>query len=136
MVRDAGPFGCTYGSQPCCVSRICEGSCQRRFSRYLLCLGRVELVSWKPRAFLYHNFLSLQECQHIMQEAKPVVMIPFVNGEGFLTLSHCFSSRRLRAVYSTGHRSPPSLKAVSAFILACVVLASRADSMQRPIALL
>ena len=35
--------------------------------------GRVELLSWKPRAFLYHNFLSAAECQHIIQEAKPMV---------------------------------------------------------------
>jgi hypothetical protein len=78
----------------------------------------VELVSWKPRAFLYHNFLSLQECQHIMQEAKPMVMISFVPGQEFLIRSHRLPSRCLPAVYTTGHRSPPSLKAVSALILA------------------
>ena len=102
-----------------CVSHM-RGSCQRRFDRCRLCLGRVELVSWKPRAFLYHNFLSLQECQHIMQEAKPMVMIPFVPGEEFLILSHHLPSRCLLAVYSTGHRSLPSLKAVIALILACI----------------
>ena len=45
----------TFASQPC------------------LCIARVELVSWKPRAFVYHNFLSPEECEHIMQEASPMV---------------------------------------------------------------
>jgi prolyl 4-hydroxylase len=28
--------------------------------------GRVEQISWRPRAFLYHNFLSDEECDHLM----------------------------------------------------------------------
>jgi len=30
----------------------------------------VELISWKPRAFLYHNFLSPEECDHLIKLAK------------------------------------------------------------------
>lgn len=35
--------------------------------------GWVELLSWKPRAFLYHNFLSEAEADHIVSAAKPWV---------------------------------------------------------------
>lgn len=31
----------------------------------------VELVSYKPRVYLYHNFLSDEECDHIIATAKP-----------------------------------------------------------------
>ncbi|KAG0447069.1 hypothetical protein HPP92_028515 [Vanilla planifolia] len=30
-----------------------------------------ELLSWEPRAFVYHNFLSKTECQHLIELAKP-----------------------------------------------------------------
>lgn len=33
----------------------------------------VEILSWKPRAFLYHNFLTSEEADHIVKEAKPFV---------------------------------------------------------------
>nr|GMC57449.1 probable prolyl 4-hydroxylase 8 [Ipomoea batatas]GMC62597.1 probable prolyl 4-hydroxylase 8 [Ipomoea batatas] len=31
----------------------------------------VEVVSWEPRAFIYHNFLSKDECEHLISLAKP-----------------------------------------------------------------
>jgi len=31
----------------------------------------VEVLSWEPRAFLYHSFLSHEECDHLIQEATP-----------------------------------------------------------------
>ncbi|KAJ1380029.1 Prolyl 4-hydroxylase, alpha subunit [Sesbania bispinosa] len=31
----------------------------------------VELISWEPRAFLYHNFLTKQECEYLISIAKP-----------------------------------------------------------------
>ncbi|CAI8608971.1 unnamed protein product [Vicia faba] len=31
----------------------------------------VETVSWEPRAFLHHNFLTKEECEHIIRIAKP-----------------------------------------------------------------
>ncbi|CAL5197445.1 unnamed protein product [Lathyrus oleraceus] len=31
----------------------------------------VEIISWEPRAFLYHNFLTKEECEHIINIAKP-----------------------------------------------------------------
>ncbi len=34
---------------------------------------RVEVLSWQPRAFHYHNFLTPEECAHIMRAAKPQV---------------------------------------------------------------
>lgn len=34
---------------------------------------RIEVVSWKPRAFIYHNFLSEAEAEHIKQLAAPTV---------------------------------------------------------------
>lgn len=36
-------------------------------------LCRVELLSWKPRAFIYHDFLSAYECNHIIRTAQPLV---------------------------------------------------------------
>ncbi|XP_057533298.1 probable prolyl 4-hydroxylase 3 [Amaranthus tricolor] len=31
----------------------------------------VEILSWEPRAFLYHNFLSKEECEYLIDLAKP-----------------------------------------------------------------
>lgn len=33
----------------------------------------VECVSWQPRACIYHNFLTDQECQHLLRSAAPQV---------------------------------------------------------------
>ncbi|KAK4429436.1 putative prolyl 4-hydroxylase 3 [Sesamum alatum] len=30
-----------------------------------------EILSWEPRAFLYHNFLSKEECEYMINLAKP-----------------------------------------------------------------
>ncbi|PIN04696.1 Prolyl 4-hydroxylase alpha subunit [Handroanthus impetiginosus] len=30
-----------------------------------------EVLSWEPRAFLYHNFLSKEECEYLINLAKP-----------------------------------------------------------------
>jgi len=31
----------------------------------------VELISWEPRAFVYHNFLTKEECDYLISLAKP-----------------------------------------------------------------
>ncbi|XP_041022340.1 probable prolyl 4-hydroxylase 10 [Juglans microcarpa x Juglans regia] len=31
----------------------------------------VELISWEPRAFVYHNFLTKDECEYLISLAKP-----------------------------------------------------------------
>ncbi|XP_047325295.1 probable prolyl 4-hydroxylase 3 [Impatiens glandulifera] len=31
----------------------------------------VEIISWEPRAFIYHNFLSKEECEYLIDLAKP-----------------------------------------------------------------
>ncbi|KAK7263000.1 hypothetical protein RJT34_30584 [Clitoria ternatea] len=31
----------------------------------------VDIISWEPRAFLYHNFLTREECEYLMNIAKP-----------------------------------------------------------------
>lgn len=31
----------------------------------------VEVISWEPRAFIYHNFLSEEECDYLISLAKP-----------------------------------------------------------------
>ncbi|KAL8246863.1 hypothetical protein R6Q59_008079 [Mikania micrantha] len=31
----------------------------------------VEVISWEPRAVIYHNFLSQEECEHLIDTAKP-----------------------------------------------------------------
>ncbi|XP_039064281.1 probable prolyl 4-hydroxylase 3 isoform X2 [Hibiscus syriacus] len=30
-----------------------------------------EVISWEPRVFLYHNFLSKEECEYLIKIAKP-----------------------------------------------------------------
>ena len=37
---------------------------------------RVEPVSWRPRAFVFHNFLTAAEADHIVAQAKPFVSLP------------------------------------------------------------
>ena len=37
------------------------------------CMARVEVLAWHPRAFLYHSFLTPEECAHIIAIAKPTV---------------------------------------------------------------
>ncbi|XWS29151.1 hypothetical protein CRYUN_Cryun24cG0004000 [Craigia yunnanensis] len=32
---------------------------------------RIEVISWEPRAFIYHNFLSKEECEYLIDLAKP-----------------------------------------------------------------
>ncbi|KAH9328471.1 hypothetical protein KI387_000579, partial [Taxus chinensis] len=34
----------------------------------------VEVLSWEPRAFLYHNFLAKDECKYLIDLAKPHMM--------------------------------------------------------------
>ncbi|XVF18087.1 hypothetical protein REPUB_Repub10bG0181400 [Reevesia pubescens] len=31
----------------------------------------VEFISWEPRAFIYHNFLTKEECEYLIDLAKP-----------------------------------------------------------------
>ncbi|XP_027179067.1 probable prolyl 4-hydroxylase 10 [Coffea eugenioides] len=31
----------------------------------------VEVISWEPRAVVYHNFLSIEECEYLINLAKP-----------------------------------------------------------------
>ena len=31
----------------------------------------VETVSWHPRAFVYHNFMTAEECEHLINLGKP-----------------------------------------------------------------
>ncbi|CAH2051399.1 unnamed protein product [Thlaspi arvense] len=31
----------------------------------------VEVISWEPRAVVYHNFLTNEECEHLISLAKP-----------------------------------------------------------------
>ncbi|BAT77655.1 hypothetical protein LR48_Vigan09g034900 [Vigna angularis] len=33
-----------------------------------------EILSWEPRAFIYHNFLSKEECEYLIELAKPYMV--------------------------------------------------------------
>ena len=35
--------------------------------------ARVEQLSWTPRAYVYHNFLSPMECEHVVKISRPLV---------------------------------------------------------------
>ena len=39
---------------------------------------RAEQISTRPRAYVYHNFLTTQECDHIVALAKPQVVLAFL----------------------------------------------------------
>nr|VDC73770.1 unnamed protein product [Brassica rapa] len=41
-----------------------------------------EVISTKPRAFLYHNFLKNEECEHLISLAKPYMRRSLVSGYG------------------------------------------------------
>lgn len=45
-------------------------------------LSWIETLSWKPRAFLWHNFLSNEEADHIIRIAKPFLKRSTVVGQG------------------------------------------------------
>lgn len=34
----------------------------------------VEVISWEPRAFIYHNFLSKEECEYLISLGKPYMV--------------------------------------------------------------
>lgn len=34
----------------------------------------METLSWEPRAFMYHNFLTQEECEHMINLAKPTMV--------------------------------------------------------------
>jgi prolyl 4-hydroxylase len=35
--------------------------------------GRIETISWSPRAFIYHNFLSREEVDHVVGLVEKLV---------------------------------------------------------------
>jgi len=41
----------------------------------------IETVSWKPRAFVFHNFLSQAECDHIIHTSAPSMKRSTVVGQ-------------------------------------------------------
>lgn len=47
----------------CCAGMVCR----------VAAACRIEVVSWKPRAFIYHNFLSEEEAEHMKRMAAPTV---------------------------------------------------------------
>ncbi|CAN1315188.1 Probable prolyl 4-hydroxylase 3 [Linum perenne] len=53
-----------------------------------------EIVSWEPRAFLYHNFLSKEECEYLISLAKPhMTKSTVVDSETVRTSSGMFLRR-------------------------------------------
>ena len=41
------------------------------FCLLFVCQVWVETVSWYPRAFVYHNFMTAEECEHLINLGKP-----------------------------------------------------------------
>ncbi|VVB10115.1 unnamed protein product [Arabis nemorensis] len=41
----------------------------------------LEVISWEPRAFIYHNFLTNEECEHLISLAKPSMVKSMVVDE-------------------------------------------------------
>ncbi|XP_052727111.1 probable prolyl 4-hydroxylase 10 isoform X2 [Vigna angularis] len=52
----------------------------------------VEILSWEPRAFLYHNFLTKEECEYLINIAKPNMQKSSVLKSGKPTISSARTS--------------------------------------------
>lgn len=37
----------------------------------LMTIAQIETVSWSPRIFHFHSFLTDEECEHLKKEAEP-----------------------------------------------------------------
>ena len=37
----------------------------------LISISQIETISWSPRIFHFHNFLTDEECEHLKKEAEP-----------------------------------------------------------------
>ncbi|KAF3532055.1 hypothetical protein DY000_02036476 [Brassica cretica] len=47
-----------------------------------------EVISMKPRAFLYHNFLKNEECEHLISLAKPYMRSARTSTGSFISRGH------------------------------------------------
>lgn len=56
----------------------------------------VELLSWKPRAYLYHNFLSPEECDHIIK-----IAMPHIQRSGVVNMDGSISEDNIRTSWGT-----------------------------------
>ncbi|PSC75136.1 putative prolyl 4-hydroxylase 4 isoform A [Micractinium conductrix] len=70
--------------------------------------GWVELLSWQPRAFLFHGFLSDAECDHVIATAAPQLERSYVVGpdgkeklDDIRTSYGTFLRKRLDPILST-----------------------------------
>lgn len=94
---------CTFAA--CCPSlarlhiQLCRISFVRRLQE--LWRGKVEQISWSPRAFVYHNFLSDEECEHLKALAKKRLTKSTVRrAPGGGTRQRCGSRASLSAQHS------------------------------------
>lgn len=58
---------------------------------------RIEVVSWQPRAFIYHNFLTDQEAEHIKRLAAATVGLLILYGCRVIVKFQCFSGAGLQS---------------------------------------
>ena len=82
---------------------------------------RIEQVSWEPRAYIYHNFMSAEDCDHLVSLAKPFVSsrmlfvmrcVYFLYDcvEGWATCAPAIECRRLARMRHADPQVPPSPK--------------------------
>ncbi|XP_076922881.1 putative prolyl 4-hydroxylase 3 [Bidens hawaiensis] len=62
---DDGDDGITFKRKRLLVGDIDGNETGKRGDQW------TEILSWEPRAFLYHNFLSKEECDYLINLAKP-----------------------------------------------------------------
>lgn len=62
----------------------------------------IESISWKPRAYIFHNFLTEEECIHLKRLAAPTV-----RGVWSGLVSGC-RAQRLRSCPQSQHSAPAS----------------------------
>lgn len=62
----------------------------------------LEVLSWEPRIFLYHNFLSEEECDELIEKVRLRVTSMVVFGLSAWPVSEANCSRQRKAVFLYG----------------------------------
>ena len=69
---------------------------------------RAEPLSFKPRAYLYHNFISNAEADHIIKMARPFVRHPRLGLNAAASATQGLGRLSQRCCYCSRPANPPS----------------------------
>ena len=82
---------------------------------------RVEQISYSPRAYIYHNFLSAMECEHIVKISRPLVSALSLRLPCLLHRQRCLSPTSL-SLSQTTHEKCTSWGAPNTCMLVTLML--------------